>query len=186
VVSAEKSSGKVLLRCLDVEGRPRYDLPALRVGACEGYDVFWRSAPAPVIHHIRGETFYLRDSELVLVARAYQHCLSIALDEKGIPASIYANINLVAVEDAQGWSWRDLELDIKFRLDFDDCWRAILLDVQEFDNSCLNSEQRDIAKGEIASVIVRAESGLFPFSRKLPPWLGFDPVKLGASGLCND
>lgn len=165
-----------LLHCLTSDGRPRYDLPAKWVKEYGHYDIFWRPAPATVVHHIKRRNIVLGESELVLVGIDKYHCLSVSVDCRGHATGIYANINLVPTRTADGWCWRDLELDVKLVAGHDGAWLPVVVDVTEFDRAPLSDELRRIASAEVGRILQQVTNKVFPFGH-------VDAHSLGLSAL---
>jgi predicted RNA-binding protein associated with RNAse of E/G family len=160
-----------LLQCCHPGGAPRYDLPASPVGAHLGYDIFWRPAPAPLFHHRRGSIIRLPESEFLLVGLQRCHCISLSVDACGMPTGCYVNINLVPKPTPQGWSWEDLELDVKVARDYTGAWAGFVLDHDEYEAAHLPVELRSAAEREVVEVLEGIRIGLFPFTEPTP-WLG--------------
>lgn len=162
----------VVLRCVGVDGSPRYDLPASYVARMEGYEVFWRPTPAEVFHHTRRELQTLEHAEFVLVGVDKRHCVSLGVDEAGALFEGYVNINLPPKQVDDGWTWQDLKLDIKLALNHEGEWSALLLDLDEFDREPLSVALKAVATREVDHVLEEVAAGRFPFSPHADPWLG--------------
>ena len=180
-----KIAEAVLLSCLTPAGMPHYDLPAISYGSFSGYDLYWRPFPAPVIHHQKRRRIDLQHQELVFVGCERFHCVSISLDENGIPVEGYVNINekpLLRRDALAGWSWRDLFLDIKLsrgRIGREQFWTPCLLDWAEFERAQamneMTEEQVVVALTEVERLLEKIELSVFPFAKVKVPYLGFAP-----------
>ncbi len=177
IASTPCAARSVVLSNTSPGGAPRYDLPGFLLGEYMDHNVIWRPAPAPVIHHGKGKEFILGHSELILVPNNAQYTLAISVDTEGMPKECYVNINLVPRSQARGWSWEDLELDIKLTASFSRTWEAMLLDVDEFEEASLSGSQRRIACDEVARVYDAIEKRTFPFASPSEAWLGL-PVNI--------
>lgn len=164
-----------LLKCLCLGGAEKYDLPAESCGNHEGYAVYFRRAPADVIHHIHNKTIVLDQSEAVLVRLGGNHCISVSFDVDNMPVGAYVNINLVPSRHEIGWQWEDLELDVKFSVSFNGAWSPLLLDVDEFESAMQSSDQKQIAESEVINILNLANENFFPFGKRTAG-LGLDVI----------
>jgi Protein of unknown function (DUF402) len=173
------SSGEVTLSCLSLGGTRRYDLPARPAGRTLGYELFWRPSPAMVIHHLKRVSFFLPHPEIFLISVEAGHCISIAIDADGIPDHAYVNINLPARQTKQGWSWEDLEVDVKVVRDYRGRWMPIVVDLAAFDEAEFSQKTRWYAIHELEAILGRIASGAFPFAVSRATGIGFDPALVG-------
>jgi len=100
------------------------------------------------------------------------HCISISVDGEGFPIEAYVNINMPPRVQVDGWSWADLELDWKLRIDWTRRWAFLLLDYREFQKAVLTPQQRELAQSEISAVLQRVVGGDYPFERVPVPYFG--------------
>jgi hypothetical protein len=177
-IEPEHAGPRVILSCRTADGHPRYDLPAFPAGWHAPYHLFWRPHPALVIHHGKNARFALPEREFVLVGAGAHHCISLSVDDSGLPTSAYVNINLEPERTETGWAWRDLELDWKLRVDHRSCWTAILLDLDEFESAGLSRDRQELAIAEALRVLDLVGDQAFPFDLPLRPYLGLDPDTL--------
>ena len=110
----------------------------------------------------------------MLVGISLHHCISLSVDDEGLPLGAYVNINLPPQPLANGWSWDDLELDWKLVVDYRRCWVPLLLDLPDFMAASLTPSQREIALIETSSVLRRVNQRVFPFDCVQTPYLGLE------------
>lgn len=168
------SSGQSTLRCSSITGEPRYDLPAWHIGSRDAYEIYWRPAPAKVIHHTKGRVTVLPQREFVMIGLGLHHCISISVDESGFPLGAYVNINMPPRRTPTGWCWEDLELDWILRVDHRQRWVPLLLDLPDFAGSSLTADQREIALNEVSAVLRQVTDRSFPFGSVSAPYLDID------------
>ena len=173
-----QTSRSVILSCRSSTGQPRYDLPAIHLGAIAPYQIFWRAAPALVIHHQKLTRFTLPYPELVLVGQGIHHCISVSVDAAGMPLGAYVNINHVPVRTDAGWEWNDLELDWKLCVEDRIRWTGMVLDIDEFENGRLTPTEREIAIAEVGNVLHAMVEGGFPFHTPFQSYLGLPFLNL--------
>jgi hypothetical protein len=149
-----------LLKCLDYRGTVKYELPCFFVKELKDYYLFDR--PYPIVHHKRkNKDFILANPEFILVSKTEGHCISIG-HQNYQPVAMYININHPPKAHENGFSWLDLELDLK--LQFDQGWHYQLIDEDEFRTAALTYAERTLALEEIENLIKRIKELSFPFN----------------------
>ena len=161
----------VLLSCRSVDGSPRYDLPGTWLERRAGFEVFWRPAPALVIHHQKQETI-ARGAEFVLIAPDRPYVISISMDDGGLPVEAYININLPPERTEQGWSWRDLELDLRALRQYTGRWSTYVLDIEEFQAAHYDAALSVVATKGLLEARLLVASRNFPFDTEGQEWFG--------------
>lgn len=146
----------------DVQGAPRYELPATRVGALDGYEVFLRKAPARIVHWVEGKEYHPGVDEFVLVPHDQPHVVSVSVDAQGMPVESYVNLNYRPVFSSGKVTWQDLELDLKLVAE-QDHWEGCVLDYDAFMSGNFSDEERELARTEAIRMLDRAHARAFPF-----------------------
>ena len=159
-----RPGAKAVLSCLELDGKPRYDLPALYAGQLEGLEAFWRPGRPKVVHYARSKTIWLADPEVVLLMTSRGLCISLSIDANGLSRDAYVNIGLPPERTDDGYAWKDLELDVRVIRDYSARWRTIVLDFHEFAAAELAPALHDRALDELAEARRLVAQGVFPFT----------------------
>lgn len=162
------------LECLSFGSELRYAVPGRFIAVLSDYSVFWRKAPAQVLHFALGKIISLPCAEFLLVPNNRNHVISFAMNADGIVNNIYVNINMTPESDGDRWTWRDLELDLRVVPCGESSWTVALLDEDEFEAANLPQRERAIAIEEVKRVSNAIAERVFPFQLPSVPWLGFD------------
>ncbi len=169
--SNHKGAEQELLCCLSLDGAKRYDLPAYFAGHYQNYAIYRRPHPR-IIHFIKNQIFELPHQELVLVSTNEYHVISIALAKDLKPLNMYVNINLIPKKYDNGYTWQDLELDIKITKSYDGYFSAYIVDMEQYENAVISDEHRLLCEREISKIIERTILRKFPFEPQfLEPFL---------------
>jgi hypothetical protein len=146
----------------DMQGTPRYELPARHLGTLDGYEVFLRKAPARIVHWIEGKEYHPGVDEFMLVPHDQAHVVSVSLDAHGMPQESYVNLNHPPVLAPGKVTWQDLELDLKLVAE-QDHWESCILDYDAFMSGNFSEADRELARNEAIRILDRAHARAFPF-----------------------